>query len=190
MKNPLSILKGKTLGATLFFVTLLLTQITLELLGRRYEEDFNSFHDHEHWPGMVLMGMRCVLAAIFGVGITATIQTAPRDEPVTKFLRFLRIVGLLWFLSFPMVVVLSLYVHPTNRHTLVTFGAIAGQSCMLGGMLFSFLTGSSEYVKVSSVGRMQEVSDMFGSAMKQGSGIVGNVGKGLGKGFIKKVATD
>ena len=183
MKSPIHVLTGKTLVATAFAGGIVFAQITLELLGRRYEEDFNSFHDHEHWPGAMLMLLRCGLTALFAVGISATIRHCPRDAPVSKFLRFLRVVGMAWFLAFPLLVCLSLFVKPTNRHTVVTSGAILGQSSALGLMLHSFLSNSSQYVKVSTVGRMKDVGDVFGSAMKKGKGM-------MAKGFVKKVAMD
>ena len=35
----------------------------LQAIGRTFEEDFNNFHDHEHWPGLALLGIRLALCA-------------------------------------------------------------------------------------------------------------------------------
>ena len=40
----------------------------LEAWGRRYESMFNSFHDHEHLPGFLLVFIRLVHASVFVVG--------------------------------------------------------------------------------------------------------------------------
>lgn len=42
-----------------------LDAIVGQAIGRRYEEDFNHFHDHENWPGTVLLLIRLVLTVVF-----------------------------------------------------------------------------------------------------------------------------
>lgn len=59
----------KLTPATVFVVSLVAANIVLELLGRNFEDDFNQFHDHEHWPGYTLMLIRVGLAALFAFGI-------------------------------------------------------------------------------------------------------------------------
>ena len=51
------------------------------------------------------------------------------------------------------------------------------------GMTGAFLAEKSQYVKISSVGKMKDFGDMFGSALSSGHGI-------MKKGFLKKVALD
>lgn len=184
MKSPVQVFMGKRTHAAGFFGGVLVYQIVFELWGRRYEEDFNAFHDHEHWPGYALMYMRCALAAMFYMGIQATIKAAPRDSPTEAFLEFLKFAGLTWFLVFPVVVFSSQMFAPVNRHMIVTFTSIAGQSAALGVMLYAFLTRGNAFSKVSTVGTMKDVGDMFGSAMR-------SAGSGLGRSAVlRKVATD
>ena len=60
---------SKLTPASVFVISLVLSQIVLELLGRRFEDDFNQFHDHEHWPGYTQMLIRVGLAGLFSFGI-------------------------------------------------------------------------------------------------------------------------
>ena len=59
----------KMTPASVFVFSLVIANIVLELLGRNFEDDFNQFHDHEHWPGYTLMLMRVGLALLFAAGI-------------------------------------------------------------------------------------------------------------------------
>ena len=49
-------------------------QFGLELIGRRYHEDFSSFHDHDHWPGVVLMILRISCCAVTINGTSRTLR--------------------------------------------------------------------------------------------------------------------
>ena len=51
-------------------------QLVLELVGRRYEADFSSFHDHDHWPGAVLMLLRAAVCAVVGAARCARAASA------------------------------------------------------------------------------------------------------------------
>lgn len=42
-----------------------LASLILQLAGRKYEDDFSSFHNHEHWPGVCLMVLRTLLGLVF-----------------------------------------------------------------------------------------------------------------------------
>ena len=53
---------------------LALFQFGLELLSRRYEEDFSSFHDHDHWPGKLLMLMRAACCALVFSGTRKAVK--------------------------------------------------------------------------------------------------------------------
>jgi hypothetical protein len=81
--NPGSIFVGSTA----------LLQIVLELVGRKYEDDFNQYHDHEHWPGIMLMLMRICMAGFFGFVITKTIEQQ-NNGLVIDVLKQLRVFGI------------------------------------------------------------------------------------------------
>ena len=50
LRTPSALLK-KVTPASIFIVFICIFQISLEVMGRGYDEDFSSFHDHEHMPG-------------------------------------------------------------------------------------------------------------------------------------------
>jgi len=71
--------------ASVFVGGLAVVQFSLELCGRMYEDDFNQFHDHEHWPGFTLMMLRVALAGLFIYGVRTTKVAHPR--PCTPYSR-------------------------------------------------------------------------------------------------------
>ena len=73
------------------------------MLGRRYEDDFNQFHDFEHWPGFCLMAIRLALCALFLVGGLSTIRNT-NMESLKAFMLKLLALGALWFLAMPCMV--------------------------------------------------------------------------------------
>ena len=129
------------------------------------------------------MLMRCCLCGVFVFGISKTIKESSPESPTRTFLEFLRFLGVIRFLSFPLIVSIQWMFAPVNRHMLVTAGSIFVQTSSLGAMLYAFLSEKSQYVKISSVGKMKDFGDMFGSALSSGHGI-------MRKGFLKKVALD
>jgi len=147
--------------ATTFVGSLALTQFSLELAGRMYEDDFNQFHDHEHWPGYLLMILRVLLAGLFTYGIWLTKKNTAKnsEEEMTRFFRKLQLTGSLWFLAFPITVFLSSIAQPYHRHGIVTIGAITTQVGAIGYLMFMFLT-RSDYYKISS---LRNMGSMLGS---------------------------
>ena len=52
----------------IFLVAILVfAHLGLVLGGRLYQDDFNQFHDFEHWPGQVLVFLRI---ALWGASLT------------------------------------------------------------------------------------------------------------------------
>jgi len=145
----------KASKASFFVIGLSVTQFSLELAGRAYEDDFSQFHDHEHWPGYVLMLMRFSLAGLFAYGVRSTKQQALKtsEEEISKFFLKLQLTGCAWFLAFPVTVVLASVAAPYRRHGIVTIGAIVTQVGALAYLQFMFLT-RSDYYKISTLRNM------------------------------------
>jgi hypothetical protein len=157
LARPYELFK-QTSKASIFVGALAFVQFTLELAGRAYEDDFNQFHDHEHWPGYILMVMRICLAGLFtyGIYLTKASTVKNQEEEMTRFFRKLQFTGSLWFLAFPMTVFLSSIAAPYRRHGIVTIGAITTQVGALGYLMFMFLT-RSDYYKISSLRNMGSI---------------------------------
>ena len=50
-QHPAQLLRGLRSPSLLLLLCISLAQLLLQARGRAFEEDFNNFHDHEHWPG-------------------------------------------------------------------------------------------------------------------------------------------
>jgi hypothetical protein len=155
LSKPAELFKRAT-PASIFIVSLFATQLTLEALGRKYDDDFNQFHDHEHWPGYLLMWLRVVMCGVFGTTVGKN-MLSNNSQAVVSFLRKLLVLGIVWFLAFPTLVVSSSYLVPYKRHRTITGGAITCQCVALAGLALLFLK-SKEYAKISSLSRMGSVS--------------------------------
>lgn len=151
----------KITPATVFVVALVVSNVVLELLGRGFEDDFNQFHDHEHWPGYTLMLIRVGLAVLFAFGIVRSraSEAAASTMEVSKFYLQLGLSGICWFVAFPLCVYCAGFVEPHKRHRLVTIGAIVTQAFALCYLLSLFLFKST-YFKISSLQRMGGLSQM------------------------------
>ncbi|KAK3280944.1 hypothetical protein CYMTET_11235 [Cymbomonas tetramitiformis] len=144
---------GATKMRTVFFSLVAGAQVILMYMGRKYEDDFNQFHDFEHPPGYALMAVRVTLCLLFVLGVYGTIK-GNLGEKVKSFELKLLVLGVVWFLAFPfLVVVLTPILEPYNRHPAVTGGSIVLQSVALGLMSTLFLQ-NSEYIKMSTLANM------------------------------------
>ena len=63
------------------------SQLVLQAMGRRDEEDFNNFHDFEHWPGVMLTLIRLVLWGLFVYGMTTNMLTTNASGDLGRFLK-------------------------------------------------------------------------------------------------------
>ena len=80
LQRPAQLLKGLRSPSTLVLLAIGGTQLVLHALGRRYEEDFNNFHDHEHWPGLCLLGVRLALCGLFAYALSRTMALEKQAE--------------------------------------------------------------------------------------------------------------
>lgn len=138
--------------ASLFVPVLGSIVLWLEIWGHYYDDDFNQFHDFEHTPGFLLMGLRLLLALVFVYGIRVSLTSTPHVMLV-DFLVRLRIVGLAWFLVVPVLVLATSLAPAYTRHQIITAGGLTVQIGALLIMSQEFLT-KSEYFKLSSLSQM------------------------------------
>ena len=143
-------------GALALLVTA--AHVILAQLGRTFDEDFNSYHQFEHWPGRLLMGMRVVLGLLF---LIATIQTRIRcnAKQLKGFYLKLAVLGFLWFQSLPLLTLVSNIAVPYYvRHPTIAIGTALMQSSSI--MLFAWLVTahSTSYHGVSHLSHPSEKS--------------------------------
>merc|ERR1712136_116357 len=75
----------------------------------------------------------------------------------------------MWFLTFPMLVLISAFCLPTKRRLVVTAGSIALQSTALGVLCFLFLKRGSQYWKISTLSRIGTITGQFDKDSYQSS---------------------
>ena len=182
-------------------------QLVLELVGRRYEADFSSFHDHDHWPGAVLMLLRAAVCAVVwrgalragGFGAGGGVDGDGGHKPAAKFLRYFALVGSAWLLAFPWTcLVIAPRFPEARRHFVVTASALLLQSLALCALLMCFLgvgDAGRAFLKISTVGATGSL-DVGLSGGLGGGGLGGGGGGGGGSAasvaatIRRKVAVD
>lgn len=146
LRRPAAVFSRVTFGSV-FIGGLTVVQLYLEWAGRAFEDDFNQFHDHEHWPGMALVGIRVLLAGIFALGSASTMKLLS-DPDAQKYMKQLAILGGAWLLAFPACVISARLLPAYRRHGFVSMASLLLQTVALGGL--GVLVGSSRYKHVSS----------------------------------------
>ena len=79
-QRPGQLLRGLRSPAAVLLLVLATVQVVLLAKGRTFEEDFNNFHDFEHWPGMALIGMRVALCAFFVYALHRSFRLGRQKE--------------------------------------------------------------------------------------------------------------
>jgi len=131
---------GGSHGATILGLVVIAFHVILAQWGRTYDENFESYHDLEHLPGQVLMIFRIFCGFLL---VIATVQTRIKCKSghLKTFYVQLCILGLLWFLSLPILSwFCTLFVPYYLRHPAVFMGAAICQEMSL--LLFAWLVTS------------------------------------------------
>lgn len=210
----------------------------LQLLGRRYDDDFAQFHDHEHFPGKCLIALRLLLATVFCLSLAKSLGLFPslfspssssstasssttaksplatssaasslmigggmanppipipstsssssssssstgmpsvaaiasslslsssslgalkEDSSLRPYVLRIAVLGLVWFLAFPLTGLVAPLLHPASRHAFVTVITLIAQCIALCFLTYSFLNPSSGIYKASSIRNMGTV---------------------------------
>ena len=89
-------------------------------LGKITDDSMYKYHQYESWAGIVIVILRLGLFAYFLVGIQQTIKKA--RIKIKLFIQKLAIIGSCYFLAFPLILFIALFLAPYLRYKLVTFG--------------------------------------------------------------------
>ena len=101
-----SIFRQVSLGGV-FVVVLTALHLLLEMMGRRYHDEFSQFHDHEHWPGKCILALRVMLWVIFLGGALMTHNGCKKGSELRSSMVSLAAFGSVWLLAFPVTVVVA-----------------------------------------------------------------------------------
>ena len=129
--------------------------------GRVYNDDFESYHDLEHWPGRILMWTRVSLGLLF---VAAVQQTSTKcTGSLSTFYSTFAFTGFFWFQSLPVLTWLCNWVVPYHvRKPTVFIGAAVLQSTSLVVLAWLVTTHSTAYHQVS---RMTATSDTLSDSL-------------------------
>ena len=83
LQRPGQLLRGLRSPSLVLLALLAVANVMLHAFGRRFEEDFNNFHDFEHWPGLVLLGLRLALCALFVWALHRSLRLEKQREVTT-----------------------------------------------------------------------------------------------------------
>lgn len=185
LANPL---QQKTLSSSTSILTcaVLAFHVILAQWGRTYNDDFESYHALDHWPGQLLVMFRILCALLL---IVATVQTRNKCKirHLQSFYSTLAVVGTSWLISLPILGwFCSRFVPYYLRRPAVVFGAAVLQSSSL--VLFAWLVTShsttyhqfSHLASSSSSKTNQQLSftEALHSSASSSSGMSNNNGKG------------
>lgn len=111
------------------------------------DAEHHKYHDFGGLQGIVLIVIRFITYAIFMYGISDTMTQA--KEKQRQFLRSLRFSASLYFLSFPILWLLSFFVQPYVINRMVTFGTYMTQAFAAYWILQQFTQKGSNYYQAS-----------------------------------------
>jgi hypothetical protein len=136
MGRPMASLR-KFNAAGALAIVIVAAHVILAQLGRTFDEDFNSYHQFEHWPGKTLMTMRVLMGLLF---VVTTLQTRTRckAKQLRRFYWMLSILGFVWFQSLPaLTFACNIFVPYYVRHPIICIGTALIQSSSI--ILFAWL---------------------------------------------------
>jgi hypothetical protein len=168
LRNPMGAL-GSLNGGGILCIFVIAVHMVLAQWGRTYNDEFDSYHDLEHLPGKILMGIRITLGLIM---VASSMHTRSHCPPsLARFYGLLALVGTLWFQGLPFVTWMCSWAVPFYlRHPTITlYGGILQLMALL---LLSWLVSahSTSFAKLSRMQQQQDSGLTDSLAGTQGSG--------------------
>lgn len=150
--DPQSMLRPDSPAIILLFLMPIVVML-LQFVNKWSDDDFLKFHDHESVTGKILVLLRMILGIVYIRSLNHTIdmQRGTGGGFVMQFLTKLRVFGSIWFLSFPVLVLVAGFLAHYLRHRLVTGGVMILQTGCLVALGEQFLSESSIYFRISSM---------------------------------------
>lgn len=138
------------------FFGLIATHVILANCGLAYNDEYDSYHDLEHLPGKILMGVRSILGFLM---LAAVAQTRRKCiARLHKFYAAFSIVGTIWFQGLPIITWLCNSVVPYHeRHPAVIISSAILQSTSL--LLLSWLVAIHDATSYHKVSHMTQTVD-------------------------------
>jgi Rhodopsin-like GPCR transmembrane domain len=129
--------------------------VLLAQLGRMSNDDFDSYHDLDHFPGSVLMWTR-MLAGMLFLG-AVRISSAKFPPALQKFYTYFTAAGLFWFLSLPALTwICNVFVPYYKKRPTVFIASTVLQSGSLVLLSWLVTTHSTAYHQYSRMSNSEE----------------------------------
>lgn len=128
-------------------------------VGRVTDNEYTRFHDYENWSGIIIIVLRLCTFAFWLYLYSETVKTSAGEELV--FYKRFKILCLIYFLSFPILVIVNIWVAPYLRHKVITIGTLVLQTVTIMILARLFTNKSSKYYNVSLKGRTLVMSNKF-----------------------------
>ena len=147
---------GQGNPAALLIIFVYIFNSTLAQCSRLYDDDFDSYHSFEHFPGRVQMWFRMFLGLFFLMGVNSVRNDGKLPSSLRPFFNKFMIVGTIWFFLLPIA---CFYVSKTadnhSKHQKITKVNLSMQIISVTSLTWLF-TASAQ---ASSFHRMSKVND-------------------------------
>jgi len=153
---------------------LISAHLVLAQWGLAYDDEYDSYHDLEHLPGKILMGVRSALGIMMLAAITHTRMKC--NASLQSFYCKFAIVGTMWFQGLPVITwMCNTFVPFHQRHpTVVIAGAILQCTLLVLLSWLVAINSTSSYHKVSHIthsgdNNLTEKLSSLGSSVSEAS---------------------
>ncbi|EGR33595.1 hypothetical protein IMG5_048370 [Ichthyophthirius multifiliis] len=116
-------------------------------LSKLTDDEMDKIHQFDGVPGMIIAILRIGMFLYFLFGLYQTHQNA--REKVKSFIYKFGIFGSLFFLSFPIILLISMFIAPYNQHRFITISTLLSQSLAIVFMSKIFTCKQGEYYNAS-----------------------------------------
>lgn len=113
------------------------------------DSDHRMYHAHRSFAGVALVVLRILLAALFAWNLNV-IVSSERSALRREFYKSFTKSCMLWFLCYPLLVVMSWIFYEYLRYKLITMGVVLCQCCAVA-MLYKLFFSRSLYWEVSAL---------------------------------------
>lgn len=129
--------------------TLGILQAVLFVWEQIQDSDHRMYHAHRSFAGVALVVLRILLAALFAWNLNV-IVSSERSALRREFYKSFTKSCMLWFLCYPLLVVMSWIFYEYLRYKLITMGVVLCQCCAVA-MLYKLFFSRSLYWEVSAL---------------------------------------
>ncbi|XP_061165730.1 integral membrane protein GPR180-like [Saccostrea echinata] len=126
-----------------------IVQAVLFVWEQIQDSDHRMYHAHRSFAGIALVILRILLAALFAWNLNVTVSSE-RSALRREFYKSFTKSCMLWFLCYPLLVVLSWIFYEYLRYKLITMGVVLCQCCAVG-MLYKLFFSRSLYWEISAL---------------------------------------